>query len=95
MHLRDENMSSDFKYLNLIALNFLSFPIYEPLNPKLYVFHKKDLILYRNIGNVVHRIRGFINIFKVGIPILQVNHVIFFIFSSYILPPKLLKIKFK
>jgi hypothetical protein len=26
-------MSSNFKYFNLVALNVLSFPIYEPLNP--------------------------------------------------------------
>jgi hypothetical protein len=93
--VRDEDSPSDFKYFILVSFNVLSIPICESLNPKLYVLHRKYLILFKNIRNGVHDVKGFINIFKVGILVFQGKHIILFSFMNKKLSSKLLRIKFR
>ena len=50
----------------------------------------KQILLCRKSLNVIKSMKGFIKLSKIGIPFHEGNHIVFFSFTTYYLPPNLL-----
>ena len=69
VYVRDEDMPSNLKKIILVVFNVISFPIYKPLKPELYVIQRKNSIPCKYNRNGFHGIRELVKNFKVEIPV--------------------------